>query len=109
MPKLYQYTILHFDGSKEVLEPRKKMSLDELYKTLDCRTVETIPTDYFADGMNKRATIYGDEEGRRFDGTDRLRRNQHMKVLKGDLMNPEMEWDCVGDLLMEEVYHAEKS
>lgn len=106
MAKLYQYTRLNQDGTKEVLAPCKKKEFggeDGLYKLLDCQTIELIPKDYYADNMNKRATIFGDEEGR-FSSLNV--RNPHMKVLKDALYGDE--WDTVGNLIMEEVYKGDK-
>jgi hypothetical protein len=47
--KLYQYTILRQDGTKEELPPQKKMDWDKVREILKCRTIEFIPKDYHPD------------------------------------------------------------
>lgn len=98
MSKLYQYTLLNQSGNKTVFEPRKKMTLQELYKALDCDVVQVVPKVFFGDSLNKRSTIFVDEEGR-FNKENK--RNPHFKVLT----DPWGETDIVGNALVEEVYH----
>lgn len=98
--KLYQYTVYKQDGTIERWEPCKKKEwrgAGGLYEVMGWRTIELIPKDYYAEGWNKRGTLFGDEEGR-FNQDNH--RNPHTKVLTDPDGN---EWDCVGDLIMEEV------
>ncbi len=88
--KMYKYTILRQDGTKEVLPPSKKKSFAELYKILNCTTIEIIPKSYY--GKEGHCTMFGDEEGR-FVETNR--RNPHFK----DLGNG---YFVVGDIVKEE-------
>lgn len=102
MKQLYKYTLLRQDGSRYEGEPRPKMELKEMYEILGCEIVAVIPEDYYPDDtIGKRITIWGDDEARYVEGAHR---NPHMKVLNG---NPEIgepaEWDCVGNLLQEEM------
>lgn len=98
--KNYKYTILKQDGTTEVIPGTRKLSFSDFYKILNCQTIEVIPHAYCPDGSGK-ATFYGDEEGRFVESN---KRNPHMKVLKGnpDIGEP-LEWDCVGDIIKEEV------
>ena len=95
--KLYQYTILKQDGTVEVLKPSIKKDLKEIYKILDCRTIEIVDSSYYSD--QGRCTMYADEEGR----FSQNHRNPHFKVLRG---NPEigepLQWDIVGNVLKEQ-------
>lgn len=105
MPKLYQYTIFKEDGTKQVLPPSKKRSFPGpggLYELMGWDTIQLLPNDYVPDGWNKRATYFIDENGR----FKPHRRNPHFKVLTDALFGDE--WDVVGDVLMEEVYHGDK-
>lgn len=100
--KQYKYTLLKQDGTVEDLGVGKKKDFREFYKILNCQMIELIPRDYYPD-KSGHATIYGDEEAR---FNEENYRNPHMKVLKGNPLLGEMpEWDCVGDLIKEEVYH----
>ena len=100
--KLYQYTILKQDGTKEVLKPSKKKTLAEFYKILDCRTIQLIPSLYYKGMGYGRCLMYGDEEGR-FNSSNH--RNPHFKVLKGNIeLGEPPEWDVVGNIVKEEVY-----
>ncbi len=86
--KKFQYTLLKQDGSTEDLGIRREIKFDELYKILDCRTIEIIPEQYHQRDWGE-CTVYGDEEGR-FRSTNK--RNPHTQVIGGD-------WFCVGDLV----------
>lgn len=100
MVKRYQYTILKQDGTKEVLEPCRKKSLGELYRLLNCRTIEIVPSDYYKDMGFGRCTVYADENGRDLNGNVR---NPHFKVLNSLFGE---EYDVVGNVIKEEVYHG---
>lgn len=103
MGKLYQYTLLNQDGTMEVLEPCQKKEFrgaGGLYELLNCSTIEIIPSLYYKTKKWGKCTVYGDEEGR-FNSENI--RNPHMDVLN-DIDG--MEWDCVGTLVKEEVYHG---
>lgn len=101
MAKKYRYTILCQDGQKIKLGVSEKKNFKDFYEILNCDMIEVIPTDYYPAWMNKRATVYGDEEGRFKQSNIR---NQHMKVLTDVEGN---QWDTVGYLILEEVYHSE--
>lgn len=103
--KLYQYTILKQDGTKVVLDPQKKMDFDKVREILKCRTIEFIPKDYHPDWIKGFRYVMGDENaGVAIEMSERKAiRNQHMLVLT-DMFNEE--WDVIGDLLLEQVYHA---
>lgn len=93
----YQYTLLKQDGTRTDLGTSpKRREFAELYKALECRTVEIIPKDYYPAEFKTRTTIYGDEEGR-FNSENG--RNPHM-------LEPLPGWYCVGDLVAE--YHIKK-
>jgi hypothetical protein len=94
----YKYTLLKQDGSTEDLGVSKEKDFAELYKILNCRTIEIINSDYY----EGRATMYGDEEGR---FNEKNHRNPHFKVLKNEAMFGDQEWDVVGDIVKQEVYH----
>ena len=96
--KLYQYTILKQDGTKEVLPPCKKKDFKELYQILNCELIEIIPSDYWSGMGHGKCSMYGDEEGR-FKETNY--RNPHFKVLAPG-------YDVVGDIVKEEVYKEAK-
>ncbi len=102
MPKLYQYTILKQDGTSKVLPVSPKKDSKELYKLLNCTTIEIIPSSYYS-GLNwGRCIVFGDEEGR----YNRLNeRNPHFNVIQDIFGAP---WDVVGDCIREEVYKGEK-
>ena len=103
--KQYLYTLYKQDGTIEVLPISKKKSFNEIYKILNCETIEIIPSAYYPDGFGL-VTVYGDEEAR---FNENNKRNPHFKVLKGDPKLGELpEWDTVGDLLKEEVYKGDK-
>lgn len=87
---MYKYTLLKQDGSKEELGTQKKKSLEELYETLGCQTVELIPSDYY-EGHGK-CRMWADEEAR-FNKNNV--RNPHFKVLAPG-------FDIVGDVLKEQ-------
>jgi len=101
--KLYKYTILKQDATKEVLAPCKKKEFAEFRKMLNCELIELIPSDYFTGQGWNMCTCYGDEEGR-FNSNNK--RNPHFKVLHNDLLSPGDDWDVVGDIIREEVYHG---
>lgn len=89
------YTLLKQDGTTEELaQVPKEVDLQQLYKWLNCRTVELIPSDYYQeDWFGEGDTIvWGDEEGR-FNSVNK--RNPHTKVLGEG-------WDCVGDLVLQQ-------
>jgi hypothetical protein len=104
--KQYQYTLLKQDGTKTDLGVRLKMSLQDYYNVLGCDTIELVPKAYFKDGTNKRATAIVDEHyGLFIDPVDRVKyRNPFFKVLTDVNDN---EWDVLGDVLLEQVYHGE--
>jgi hypothetical protein len=100
--KLYQYTILKTDGTKEILPPCKKKNFNELYKIIDCDTIEIIPPAYYAGLDFGRCTILSDEEAR----FKNKQRNPHFNVLKGDSnLGEPAEWDVLGNVVKEDVYH----
>lgn len=99
--KQYLYTLYKQDGTIEVLPVSSKKSFAEMYKILNCTTIEIIPSAYYPDNFG-RATVYADEEAR---FSENCGRNPHFKVLKGNpALGEPLEWDTVGDLLKEEVY-----
>ena len=95
---IYKYTLYRTDGTAHVFEDRnKKFPLEDLYKILDCRTIEFIPEDYYPDDDQvKNVTYYGDEEARFVNYPIR---NPRMKILYDFKGSP---WDVVGNLLREE-------
>lgn len=100
--KLYKYTILKQDGTKQVLAPRKKMDLEELQGMVG-GLIEIVPADYYSgQGWNQYCTVYMNEEAR-FDSNNK--RNPHFNVLHDNNDSP---WDIVGVALREEVYHEPK-
>lgn len=94
----YTYTLLKQDGATESLgEFDKEMDYLEVRKILNCQMLEIIPEAYHQKEWVKRGRLlWGDEEGR-FNSNNH--RNPHTKVLVDDLGN---EWDCVGNLLLQE-------
>ena len=93
----FRYTLLMQDGRKSLpMHTSKELEFSEMYKMLECQTIEMIPRDYYPEGTPESAVIWGDEEGR---FNNRNYRNPHMKVLHD---NRGGEWDCVGDLLLQE-------
>jgi hypothetical protein len=96
--KLYKYTLLNQDGTEQDLGISRKKDFNEFYSILQCNLIEIIPSAYIIG--SKRCTMYGDEEASY--NTYNIR-NPHFKVLKGDILDPEMEWDVVGDIIKEEV------
>lgn len=91
---MYYYTHLKQDGTFTVVDKTaKKWEYEQLRKFIQ-NYIEVIPDAYMPDNMN--GTLYGDEEGR-FNKDNK--RNPFTKVLK-DV--DEAEWDCVGDLLLEQ-------
>lgn len=101
--KLYQYTILKQDGTKEELPPQKKMDFDKVREILKCRTIEFIPKDYHPSWIKGFRYVMGDENaGVMINMADRVNyRNPHMEVLT-DMFGEE--WDVIGDLLLEQTY-----
>lgn len=90
----YEYTLIKQDGTTENLGVYpKKMTLDQLYKTLNCDTVQIIPPDYYQG--HEHCTMWADEEGR-FKGSNH--RNPHFKVLES--ITGEV-FDVVGNVLKE--------
>lgn len=92
---MYLYTLLKQDGTQEELaQVPKEVELSQLYKWLNCTTVELIPSDYYQEAWigDGDTIVWGDEEGR-FNSENK--RNPHTKVL-GE------EWDCVGDLVLQQ-------
>lgn len=105
MNKLYQYTILRQDGTKDVLEPCPKKTfkgVGGLYELLNCESIEMIPSSYWVGLGYGKVRMWGDEEGRFKPHT----RNPHFKVMHDDLGNP---WDVVGDVVMERLYKEKNS
>lgn len=101
MQKLYSYTIFKADGTIEKLPPQKKMDYTEYYPLIGCTTFQIVPKVYYADGMNKRATAYCDEEGL---FKTPLVANPHFKPYHDDFFNDDSA--IYGNVLMEEVYHG---
>lgn len=100
--KQYKYTLYKQDGTIEVIGIGKKKDFRDFYKILNCSMIEHIPHDYYPD-KSGRAEFWGDEEGRFLETNHR---NPHFKVLKGNpLLGEYSEWDVVGDIIKEEVYH----
>jgi hypothetical protein len=109
--KLYQYTVYKQDGTIEKLEPRPKMEWPGeggLYELIGngCGHIELLPKDYVPKEFGRRGEYFIDGEGR-FNSTNY--RNPHFKVLTGDIFSPSDEWDVVGNVVKEEVYHAENA
>jgi hypothetical protein len=102
MKKLYQYTVLRQDGTKEVLPLSPKMNFDQFRFLLGCQTIEHIPSDYYKGLGYGRCEVWGDEESR-FNSNNI--RNPHMKILYDYEGNP---WDVVGDVILEQVYKGKK-
>jgi hypothetical protein len=98
---MYKYILLKQDGSKKDLGvSKKKKSLEELYRILQCTFVEIIPTDYYKGLGYGKCTMWGDEEAR---FNEKNVRNPHFNVLKGNVLLGELaEWDVVGNILMEQ-------
>ncbi len=97
--KLYEYTLLKQDGTSEYLGVSKQKTLKELYKILECSTIEVIPVDYYKSRKHgRRCTMWGDEEGRYKEGNTT---NPHFDVLSPG-------WDVVGNILKEQRYYPEK-
>lgn len=96
----YEYTLLKQDGTTENLGVYpKKMTLDQLYKTLKCDTVQIIPPAYYEG--HGRCTMWADEEARFKEG---VKRNPHFKVLHSfEAFGAGItgEFDVVGDVLKE--------
>jgi len=102
MKKLYKYTVLRQDGTVQVLPPCEKKEFrgaGGLYDLLDCGTIEIIPKVYYK--PTGRFTLYGDEEGR---FNDENHTNPHFEVII-DMFGQRC--DVVGDIVKEEVYHAQ--
>lgn len=88
------YTLLKMDGTEEELaQVEKEVDLKQLYKWLNCTTVELIPSDYYQEAWfgEGDTIVWGDEEGR-FNSENI--RNPHTKVLGEN-------WDCVGNLVLQ--------
>lgn len=95
-PDLYQYTLLKQDGTTEDLEPSPRKDLTELYKILNCTTVQIIPKAYYQHKNYGHCVIWGDDEGR-FNTNNK--RNPHFETLM-DAESQEI-FDVVGDCLLE--------
>lgn len=95
MPKLYKYTLYRQDGIIEEYEPCPRKDFTEIYKLLDCETIQILPSEYYAHQKWGRCYVYVDEEGR-FDSDNY--QNPFFKEL-------EPGWDVVGNALKEEVCH----
>lgn len=100
--QLFKYTLLKQDGTKEELGVRKKMVFGDMYKILDCRTIELIPMAYWKMEYNRWGVeMWGDEEAR-FNNNNV--RNPHFLVLEGDpSIGEPAEWDVMGDVIVEEL------
>lgn len=96
--KNYKYTLYKQDGTIEDLGISKKKTFAEFYKILNCKTIEIIPKEYSKEVG--RYTLYGDEEAR---FNTKNHRNPHFNILKDFYQD---EWDIVGDIIKEEVYHG---
>lgn len=94
----YKYTLLNQDGTAELLaQTDKEVELKQLYDWLNCQIVELIPEPYHNEIWKSEETIvWGDEEAR-FNPDNK--RNLHTKVLTDFEGN---EWDCVGDLILQQ-------
>ena len=91
---MYIYTALYQDGTTEELGRSAKKWKYEKIKEFIGGYIEYLPDSYFPEGM--RGQVIGDEEGRFKAGN---KRNPHMKVV----VDPNGgQWDCVGDLLLEQ-------
>lgn len=99
MSKEYKYTVLRQDGRIQELRGSHKRDFGELYTILHCDTIEIIPDTYYPDDWGE-CTVYGDENGRFHEENHT---NPHMKVLT-DYRNHR--YDCVGDLVKEEVING---
>lgn len=100
MSKRFKYTLYKADGTEVKLGILKEeMPLDQMYKHLNCGTVELIPRNYYPleELNNFDVRYYGDEEARMKDETNVT--NEHFKVLYDVEGNA---WDVVGDVLREE-------
>ncbi len=95
--KLYQYTILKMDGTKEALPPSKIKEFRELYKILNCTIIQLIPSDYWKGMGHGRCSMFGDEEGR---FNDKNIPNPHFRELAPG-------YNVVGDIIKKEVYKGE--
>ncbi len=93
--KLYKYTLLKQDGTTQDLGVSKEKDFSELYKILNCTTIEHIPQQYYAKRGYGRCQMWGDEEGRFFE---KNHTNPHFDVLAPG-------YDVVGDIVKQEVYH----
>lgn len=101
--KLYKYTMLYTDGTTKDLGVSKKKTLKELYQLLDCTTVQIIPPDYYKGKIKGRCTMWSDEEAR----LKGLPTNKHFNILEDKIFGDS--WDVVGDVIKEEVNHADIS
>lgn len=98
---LYRYTVLKQDGTKEALADSKRKRFREMYRLLHCSMIEVIPEAYYPPAYEQATSIYGDEEAR---FNEENKRNPHMLVLTGDpKLGEPLEWDVVGDVLIEEL------
>jgi hypothetical protein len=99
--KNYKYTLLKMDGTTKDLGTGRKKDFAEMYKILNCQTIEIIPEAYYQGLGWNRCSVYTDEEAR-FNSNNL--RNKHFKVLRGnpDFGEP-LEWDVVGNAIKEEV------
>lgn len=93
--RLYKYTLLKQDGTELNLGVSKQKPFSELYKFLNCGTIEIIEPTYWKERGYGKCTMYGDEEAR-FNSNNH--RNPHFNVIE-DLDGNE--WDVVGDIIEE--------
>lgn len=90
--KKYHYFLLKMDGTKEDLGISPEKDFQEMYKILDCSTIQIVPPIYYSG----RGKVFVDEEGR-FHAKNK--RNPHFKVLTDKFG---AEWDVVGNAIVEE-------
>ena len=99
----YIYTLYKQDGTKEKVAKRPtEMPFADMYKHLNCSTIELLPNSYLPDELARRegVTAFADEEAR--FNSENLR-NPHFKVLHGnEAIGEPKEWDVVGDIMIEE-------
>lgn len=94
--KLYLYTILMSDGTKNEMKPRKKMTLEELQRAVG-GYIEIIPNDYYKHQKWGYVTVYVNEE-ERLRNPDALE-NIWFKNLGGG-------FNVIGTALKEEIFHG---
>jgi hypothetical protein len=93
---LYRYTLLKQDGTTKELKPSPRKDLSEMYKILNCTTIEIIPKAYYQHKDYGACVIWGDEEAR-FKSTNK--RNPHFETLMD--ADTQVVFDIVGDVLLE--------